>query len=151
MKFHYFLNDDISELKTSFQDGCNAIYDACADNGVTPDSNSPEDIVKAIEKIKTQGAKVQIYDITVDTDPATNVGGGKIDIKNDFQDYKTMTNSNFKIGIQSNACTITNNGSHSYVRTSLEYDSNTGIITWNSWCQGNVSWYQNIGFIIAWL
>ena len=35
----------------SFQDGCNTIYDACADNGVTPDSNSPEDISNAIKQI----------------------------------------------------------------------------------------------------
>ena len=95
-------------------------------------------------------SSVKIYDIKVDTDPATNVGGGTINIKNDFPNYASMTSSNFKIGITSNACGVNNgNNYHSYVRTSLSYNSSSGVLTWNTWCEGNVWWYQNIGFIVA--
>lgn len=48
-----FQNDECDSIKQSFQDGCNAIYNACIDNGIAPDSNSPEDIVDAINKIAT--------------------------------------------------------------------------------------------------
>lgn len=40
-------------LQQSFQNGCNAIYQACINNGVTPSSNSPDAIVAAIEKISS--------------------------------------------------------------------------------------------------
>ncbi len=99
-----------------------------------------------------KSSKVKIYDIKVDTDPATNVGGGTINIKNDFPQYASMTADNFKIGITSNACGVNNgNNYHSYVRTSLSYNASTGVLTWNTWCEGNVWWYQNIGFIIAYV
>lgn len=47
------LNSEIASMKVSFQDGCNAIYQACVNNGVTPSSNSPDAIVAAIEKISS--------------------------------------------------------------------------------------------------
>lgn len=45
------LNNDLDSLSTSFQDGCNSIYDACVAKGVTPTTNSPDAIVTAIEQI----------------------------------------------------------------------------------------------------
>ena len=47
------LSSEIVSMKVSFQDGCNAIYQACVNNGVTPSSNSPDAIVAAIEKISS--------------------------------------------------------------------------------------------------
>lgn len=45
------LNSNIVSLQNSFQDGCDTIMAACTTLGVTPSSNSPEDIVTAIQQI----------------------------------------------------------------------------------------------------
>lgn len=47
------LKDTLEEMKVSFQDGCNAIYDAVKAKGVTPASKSLNDIVTAIGSIQT--------------------------------------------------------------------------------------------------
>ena len=41
----------LNDLRSSFQDGCNSIQNACSQNGVTPASNSPADISSAINQI----------------------------------------------------------------------------------------------------
>ena len=47
------LNDDISNIQSSFQDGVDSIYNALVAKGSTPASKSPKDIVTAISSIKT--------------------------------------------------------------------------------------------------
>lgn len=42
---------EIDEIKQSFQDGCDTIAGECTTCGVSPASNSPDDIATAIEKI----------------------------------------------------------------------------------------------------
>lgn len=41
----------INNLRSSFQDGCNAIYNQCVTTGITPSSNSPDAICAAITAI----------------------------------------------------------------------------------------------------
>ena len=41
----------INNLRSSFQDGCNAIYNQCVITGITPSSNSPDAICTAITSI----------------------------------------------------------------------------------------------------
>ena len=48
---YFILNDDISSISTSFQDGCNTIVSGCTTYGSTPASNSPDNIVAAIKTI----------------------------------------------------------------------------------------------------
>lgn len=45
------MNNDLTNLRKSFQDGCNAIYNKCKSLGVTPISNSPTNINNAIQSI----------------------------------------------------------------------------------------------------
>lgn len=47
------LKSNISELKNSFQDGCNIIVEAVTAKGQTPASNSPIDIATAINNIES--------------------------------------------------------------------------------------------------
>lgn len=46
------LNDKIADIRTSFQDGCNALVAACTSNGYAPASNSIAAIVSAINNIR---------------------------------------------------------------------------------------------------
>lgn len=48
---YFILNDDINNLKTSFQDGVTLIYNSLVGKGITPNSNSPEDISTSINNI----------------------------------------------------------------------------------------------------
>lgn len=50
--------DDISALQASFQDGVDAIYDACVAKGSTPASHSLSDVVHGIEDIPTGGGGI---------------------------------------------------------------------------------------------
>lgn len=45
------VNSTISEMKTSFQDGCNTLVSKLTELGVTPASSSPTDIAAAIEQL----------------------------------------------------------------------------------------------------
>ena len=51
-------------MQTSFQDGCNTIYNAVKAKGITPSSKSPADISTAISSIKTDTKhvfKIQMF------------------------------------------------------------------------------------------
>ena len=54
------LNSSLEQMKASFQDGCNTIYNAIVAKGVTPSSNSPDDIATAINSIATD-VKHSVY------------------------------------------------------------------------------------------
>ena len=54
------LNDSLEQMKVSFQDGCNAIYNAVVAKGVTPKSKSPADLATAISGITTD-VKHSVY------------------------------------------------------------------------------------------
>lgn len=45
----------IKDLKKSFQDGCDTIYNAIVSQGVTPASKSPSDIASSVESVKISG------------------------------------------------------------------------------------------------
>ena len=47
------IDNKISELQTSFQDGVTSIYDTLVGLGVTPNSNSLTDIIEAINTLST--------------------------------------------------------------------------------------------------
>lgn len=47
------LDVELKEVKTSFQDGCNTIVSGITAQGVTPKSNSPADIVTAVNTVAT--------------------------------------------------------------------------------------------------
>jgi len=47
-------SSELSDIKDSFQDGCNTIVSGCTTYGVTPASNSATDIANAIKKIYTE-------------------------------------------------------------------------------------------------
>ena len=59
------INANIEAMKTSFQGGCNAVYSAVRNKGVTPTSKSLNDIVVAINNIKTSFTHTLRLDISL--------------------------------------------------------------------------------------
>ena len=49
------LQSSFQNFQSSFQDGCNLLYNACVSLGVTPSNNSPEAIRNAINSIYNNG------------------------------------------------------------------------------------------------
>ena len=47
------IGDIIKDMQTSFQDGVDAVYNACVTNGVTPSASTPTAIAQAISQVRT--------------------------------------------------------------------------------------------------
>jgi len=67
------LSTKISNLETSFQDGCDTIVSGCTTYGSTPTSNAPADIVNAIKTIYTNRYTAGVNATKVGTAVAANV------------------------------------------------------------------------------
>ena len=75
---------DINDLKSSFQDGVDTLYNKCKSRGATPSAKTPTAIATAIDKIANN--------VTI-----TSLGGStSIDVKSKLpNDYSRLTKSNF--------------------------------------------------------
>lgn len=71
------LEDRVSNLEQSFQDGCNTIVAGCTTYGETPASNSPDDIVSAIGTIHTERYNAGVTATKKGTAVAADVLTGK--------------------------------------------------------------------------
>ena len=76
------VNGEVNDIKEAFQDGCNEIVSGITAQGVTPSSNSPADIVAAVNKVATNK-----YNAGVN---ATKVGTA---VESQVLKDKTFTNS----------------------------------------------------------
>ena len=67
----------VGEIAKSFQDGCNTIVSGVTAQGVTPKSNSPADIVTAVNTVATNKYNAGVTAAKVGTATATHVLTGK--------------------------------------------------------------------------
>lgn len=89
------LGEEVNDIKEAFQDGCNEIVSGITAQGVTPSSNSPADIVAAVNSVATNK-----YNAGVN---ATKVGTA---VESQVLKDKTFTNSS-GVGLTGN---MPNNG-----------------------------------------
>ncbi len=90
------LNDTISEMKQSFQDGVDTLVAKLTALGITPASSSPDDIAAAIDSLATSkyNAGVAAADARVNTSSASYTSGrtqGQADVKASPGSYGLIT------------------------------------------------------------
>ena len=158
--FVIFQNDETNSIKQSFQDGCNTLVSKCTELGVTPISNSPNDISNAIQTIatnnynsgRTQGQQDVIsnpggFGIATRSGYSKTSsfkqwpGSGRQDYVyiNDYPQYQSITASNIKVGILNSGGHGTDDfgGDDQAIGASCNgYDPSSGRVS--IWITGNI-------------
>ena len=88
------LNDDIDNMKISFQDGVDTLYDTCVSCGSTPTDKTPTAISEAIEDIYNTRYNEGYEDGEIAAEPEitsfTAAGATTISITSKYADYKNL-------------------------------------------------------------
>lgn len=104
------------KIEDSFQAGCDTLMAACTAYGVTPESNSPDDIATAIGEIYSAGIRV--------------FKGSSGNISSVIPNYASLTSANFKVIASSLSCSVGTTQAVSGMRgsstPSVSYNASTG-------------------------
>jgi hypothetical protein len=144
------VNSTISEMKTSFQDGCNTLVSKLTELGVTPASSSPTDIAAAIEQLYSDryNAGVTAADARVNTSSASYTSGrtqGATDVTTSPNSYNLYTkdqyDANYTSGRTQGATDVTTSPNSYNLYTKDQYDAsyNSGYSAGVSSLSGSVS------------
>ena len=115
---------NIDDLKTSFQDGVDTLYNACVSAGQTPIDKSPSSIAEAIKAIKASGQnyyrlRVQNIDVNTDRSQANGWIYDAVRVIFDFSSTNTGHRTNGVLRITDETAS----------NTDVYYKSGTGTIT----------------------
>lgn len=144
------VNSTISEMKTSFQDGCNTLVSKLTELGVTPASSSPTDIAAAIEQLYSDryNAGVTAADARVNTSSASYTSGrtqGQSDVTSSPNTYslytQTQYDANYTSGRTQGQTDVTSSPNTYSLYTKDQYDAsyNSGYSAGVSSLSGSVS------------
>ncbi len=113
------LSDALSEMKTSFQDGCDTLVSKLTALGVTPASSSPADIAAAIDTLYANrySAGVEQGHADVIADPGTY---GLIT----EEAYESYGTTRYNAGYEAGKSAVTSSPNSYNLYTKTQYDAN---------------------------